>query len=102
MQSLRERPVSLELLAVELDPLLHEPNGARGELAVQRIARGDRYPRSIVRVPRLEVRRVVIVEEHRHHDAIDVPASGAYPVGLMTRAGETFILFGFAARIFAR
>jgi hypothetical protein len=31
-----------------------------------------------------------------------VPASRAYPVGLMTRAGEIFTLFGFAARIFAR
>jgi hypothetical protein len=56
---------------VELGPLLHKSSGARGQLAVQRIARGDSDTRSVFRVPRMEVRRVVIVEEHRYHDAIE-------------------------------
>jgi len=35
-------------------------------------------------------------------DEVDVVAAAAYPVGSMTRAGEIFSFFGFAARIFAR
>lgn len=71
MQSLRELAVLLELVAVELGPLLHKPSGARGQLAVQRIARRDSDTRSVFRVTRMEERRVVIVEEHRYHDAIE-------------------------------
>lgn len=71
MQSLRERPVFLELIAVELGPLLHKPSGARGQLAVQRIARADSDSRAVFRGLRMEMRRVMIVEEHRYHDATE-------------------------------
>ncbi len=52
MELLREPPVLLELGAVERGPLLHEPSGARRQLAFQWNARGDVDARSVFPISR--------------------------------------------------
>jgi hypothetical protein len=72
---LRSTPVHLKLGTVQCRPLAHELERATWQFADEYSAGLDRDDRTMLGVLSVEMRRFVIVEVHRDHDAVE----DAYP-----------------------
>jgi hypothetical protein len=64
-------PICLKLLAVEGRPLCHELERAARQFAHEHCRAVNRDHRMVLGVLRMEVGRLVVVEIHRDHDAVE-------------------------------
>ena len=69
-------PICLELLAVEGRPLCHELERAARQFAHEHPRAVNRDHRMVLCVLRMEVGRLVVVEVHRDHDAVEEADAG--------------------------
>jgi hypothetical protein len=69
--TVRPSPIRLKLQAMQCRPLAHELERTTRQLADEHRASLDRYYRTMLGVLSMEMRRFVIVEVHRDHDAVE-------------------------------
>ena len=81
-------PVDFQLIAVETRPLGHKLKRPTRETADQHLIAADQDRRVMLGVLGVEVRRVVVVEVHRHDDPVEEADAGHGAIMSATADGE--------------